>query len=85
MESIAAMSRNRLLSMRRLSGCGSTELSREKICSLSSGSYERVVALFTIFSSESMSCCSSLIFFVWLFENWLASVRPIAKPSIGIT
>lgn len=51
---------------------------------LVSGSYERVVALFTRISSESISCCSSLMFLVWLFENWLASLRCMAKPSMGI-
>ena len=83
-ESIASRLPKPLLSLRRLSGCGSTELSRENICSLSSGSYERVVALFTRISSESISCCSSLMFLVWLFENWLASLRCMAKPSMGI-
>ena len=35
-------------------------------------------------SSESMSFCSSWMFLVCELENWLASVRPIAKPDMGI-
>lgn len=62
----------------------STELSLAKICSLSSGSYERPVTELTSTSSESMSCCSSLMFLVWLLENWSELLRSIAKPSIEI-